>query len=113
MSKHRISLALVAVLISVPALAAAPQGHRFANGQCYYGQPAAATSNARVIDVSAAKYVNVAYGDTVAFKNGDKQFVWTFNGMDRVAVKLEMIAPSDFGRGEFTVYVPSDPLHRW
>ena len=114
MSKNSIRLSFVATLVSVPILAAAAaHGDRFANGESFYGQPGAASSNVRVVDVSSAKYLNVGYGDTVVFKNGAKQFVWTFNGMDRVAVKLEKIAPPDFGAGEFTVYVPPDPLHRW
>ena len=113
MSRSSIRLSFLATLVGVPILAsAAAQGDRFANGESYYGQPVAATSQALVVDVSKAKYFNVNYGDTVVFQNGGKQFAWTFNGLDRVAVKLEKIAPSDFGGGAFTVYVPVNPLHR-
>ncbi|CAG1019913.1 hypothetical protein BURC_04841 [Burkholderiaceae bacterium] len=113
MSKNSIRLFFAATLVSFPILAAAAaQGERFGNGESFYGQPGAASVNVRVVDVSKAEYLNVRYGDTVVFNNGAKQFVWTFNGMDRVAVKLGKIAPPDFGSEQFTVYVPPDPLHR-
>jgi hypothetical protein len=105
-------LAFVVVVSSAPLLAAAGDTKRFANGESLYGTPPTSTGNARVIDVNAARYLNVQFGDTVVFSNRDKRFAWTFNGLDRVAVKLEQIAPHDFGAREFTVYVPTDPSQR-
>jgi hypothetical protein len=105
-------LAFAVVFSSAPLLAAAGDTDRFANGESLYGTLPASTGNVRVIDVNAARYLNVQYGDTVVFTNGDKRFAWTFNGLDRVAVKLEQIAPHDFGARDFTVYVPIDPSQR-
>lgn len=65
----------------------------FMNGQSYYGQPTSQASAARVVDIASSGPINIAYGETVTFRNGGQQFSWTFNGLDRRAVDVAKIAP--------------------
>jgi hypothetical protein len=113
MSSRKTSLqTLVATVLFAPLLVGAAGPDTFRNGESIYGQPATTmtTRTGVVVDVTAAKHINVNYGDTVVFVNGDKRFVWTFNGLDRVRVKLGKIAPADFGTASMTVHVGQDPL---
>lgn len=111
MSKLKTTLrALVAAVLVTPLLALAAAPDTFMNGQSIYGQPGAGGSNARVVDVASAKYVNVEYGDTVTFTNAGKTFVWTFNGLSRRAVDVSKIAPDGFSDRGLVVYVGRNTL---
>ena len=83
------------------------------NGQSIYGQPAAVSSAARVVDLAQAPRPNIAYGETVAFRgDAGQQFAWTFNGLDRRGVGLAKIAPPGFGATSAIAYVGRDPSNR-
>ncbi len=86
----------------------------FRNGQSLYGQPAqqAQVSAVRTVDIAAARHLNVAYGETVTFRNEGKEFTWTFNGLDRRAVDLAKFAPPGFTSKPFLVHVAQNPLTR-
>lgn len=88
------------------------EAHRFANGQCIYGEPVANEAGARVVDVSAGNHLNVRYGETLRFVNGGKAFSWRFNGLDRRALDLQAIAPADFGAKPLELHVGRDPYGR-
>lgn len=82
----------------------------FLNGQSIYGQPAAGATPSRVIDLAKNQRSTVEYGETVAFKGADgKQFVWTFNGLDKRNVAIAEIAPRDFQVGQSSVLIGRDP----
>ncbi|MFY9510888.1 MAG: CzcE family metal-binding protein [Rubrivivax sp.] len=85
----------------------------FMNGQSIYGQPAASATADRQVDLAAATGINVAYGETVSFRNeGGQQFAWTFDGLDQRAVVVAKIAPAGFTAKAVTVYVGKNPLSR-
>ena len=84
----------------------------FMNGKSFYGEPTPQASAARVVDIAAARYVNVTHGETVAFRSGSQQFSWTFNGLGGRAVDVAKIAPAGFAAKPLTVYVGRDPLNR-
>ncbi len=100
------------VALGTVALSAAANTDTFANGQSFYGTPAMQPSAARVVDLTTAKHLNVAYGETVTFRNEGKEFSWTFNGLDRQGVSLAKIAPAGFTSKPFSVYVAQNPLTR-
>ena len=77
-STRLIQVAIIFGMASASAMAA----DTFANGQSFYGQPAQQADKARVVDVSTARHLNVAYGDTVTFRNefgGTRLTLYTFN----------------------------------
>lgn len=85
----------------------------FLNGQSIYGQPAAAPSSARVVDIAKTPSTNVAYGETVVFRgDAGQQFAWTFNGLDRRSVELAKIAPTGFGGKSAFVFIGRNPSNR-
>lgn len=105
---------LLASLVAAPLYAVAENGH-FRNGQSLNGQAAdaAKAGSARVIDLSTMKGSQIAYGETIVFKGADgRQFAWTFNGLDRRAVRLARIAPAEIEVGDAQVYVGPNPLTR-
>jgi hypothetical protein len=102
---HRLLLASV---LMAPVLASAECHDRYVSGQCLYGQSAVGAYASKVVDVSSAAYVNVRFGETVEFRNGNKQFAWTFDGQDRREVDLAKFAPADFGADRFKVYIGMD-----
>lgn len=111
MSKLKTTLrAIVAAALVTPLFAAAASSDTFMNGQSIYGQPGPGGANARVVDVSSAKFIAVEYGDTVTFTNAGKTFVWTFNGLSRRAVDLAKIAPAGFSDRELVVYIGRNTL---
>lgn len=107
-STRLIQVAIIFGMASASAMAA----DTFANGQSFYGQPAQQAAKARVVDVSTARHLNVAYGDTVTFRSEGKEFSWTFNGLDRRPVDLAKIAPAGFTGKSLNVYVAQNPLTR-
>ncbi len=113
MKRSAILLLLTAIASASPAVLSAPSP-TFMTGESIYGRPGQGASAAtRSVDLRAARYTNVGYGETVLFHDGQRQFAWTFNGVDLVSVPLMSIAPSDFNVPErFRVYVGRDPLRR-
>ena len=89
-----LSLILGAALAGSATHAAGPD--RFMNGQSFYGQPADAQADARVVDVANRGYVNAAYGETL-------RFVSTYSldeaarGLPRI-IEMQVI-PGDRGEG--------------
>ena len=110
--KNFLIAALLATGMTALSGIAAAKSDTFMSGQSYYGQPAAAGTPARVVDLATSDYLNVKYGETVNFVSGTKTFAWTFNGLSPRAVSLNKIAPPDFGAKPMTVYVAKDPLNR-
>lgn len=81
--------------------------------QSLIGQPAAAGTSARVVDLNTTKFANIAYGETVIFRgNGGNQFAWTFNGVGGKSWDLAKIAPTGFSDKPYRVYVSPNPLYR-
>lgn len=109
------SLLRIAALIAVatgPALAFAAN-ETFLNGQSLYGQPAAISAGALVVDLTQSPRMNIAYGETVVFRgDAGQQFAWTFNGLDRRAIELAKIAPAGFASKSAVVYLGRDPANR-
>lgn len=102
-------LALATLLASTPALSMATTHASFRSGASFYGQPAQSAMSDRVVDAAKARFINVAYGETVTFTDGGQRFTWTFNGLDSTRVALADIAPPGFGRS-LKVYVAQNPL---
>ena len=111
-SSSLLRLSAVLVVAAAPAVGFAAD-ETFMNGQSIYGQPAAVSSAARVVDLAQAPRPNIAYGETVAFRgDAGQQFAWTFNGLDRRGVDLAKIAPPGFGATSAIAYVGRDPSNR-
>ena len=104
--------AAVLLATAVPAIGFAAS-ETFLNGQSIYGQPAAASSAARVVDLAQVARPNIAYGETVIFLgDAGQQFAWTFNGLDRRGVDVAKIAPAGFATKGAVAYVARDPANR-
>ena len=84
----------------------------FMNGQSIYGQPAAQGAPVRVVGLAYTDRLNVAYGESVTFRSGAKQFSWTFDGLDHRAVDVNQIAPAGFVGKPVVVYVGRNPSNR-
>ena len=96
-SSSLLRLSAVLIVAAAPAVGFAAD-ETFMNGQSIYGQPAAVSSAARVVDLAQAPRPNIAYGETVAFRSdAGQQFAWTFNGLDRRGIDLAKIAPRGCG----------------
>lgn len=106
----KLGAAIVLATSALASLAASP--NTFANGRSYYGSPGGETANARVVELGALKYINVKYGETITFRSEGKQFSWTFDGLDQLAVELSKFAPLGFATKPLTIYVPQDPSNR-
>jgi hypothetical protein len=113
MKRSAISLLMTATISASSAVFAAPST-TFLNGESIYGSPGQGSSVAtRIVDLRNARHANVAYGETVLFQDGQRQFAWTFSGADLLSVPLKSIAPSDLNVPDrFRVYVARDPLSR-
>lgn len=106
----RLGAAIFLVASTTAANAAGPD--TFPTGRSYYGTLGGDPTASRVVDLGAVKHVNVRYGETITFRNEGKQFTWTFDGLDRLAVDLSKIAPAGFPIKALTIYIPVDPLNR-
>lgn len=111
-STRKFATATLVALSALPFATFAAGGDRFLNGQSIYGQPAAQGAPVRVVDLGSTDRLNVAYGESVAFRNGAKQFSWTFDGLDRRSVDVSQIAPADFAGKPLVVYVGRNPSNR-
>ncbi len=76
----------------LPLAGVAASGNTFINGQSLYGQPAAQGASVRVVDLASTDRLNVAYGESITFRSGARQFSWTFDGLDRRSVDVNQIA---------------------
>jgi hypothetical protein len=103
--------ALVGIAATIPAFANAACADTFPNGQCLYGEPARHAAHAETVDLAKTRSVDVPYGKTVKFVNGDKSFTWTFNGADERGLALAKIAPAGIDTRMANVYVGQNPLH--
>jgi len=111
-STRRLRTAAPVALSAFPFTSFAANGKMFMNGQSIYGQPAAQGTPVRVVDLGSTDRLNVAYGESVAFRCGEKQFSWTFDGLDRRSVDLSQIAPAGFAGKSLVVYVSRNPSNR-
>ncbi|MFT7772794.1 CzcE family metal-binding protein [Roseateles sp.] len=85
--------------------AGVPSSDRMANGKSIHGEVAAATPNARVVNVDAGKAINVNCGDVVTFQSAGKSFTWKFNSTAHRALDVREIAPQGFSDKKLMVYV--------
>ena len=75
--------------------------------------PATASSTTRVVDLTQTTRPNIAYGETVVFRNATgQQFAWTFSGLDRRGVDLAKIAPAGFATQDTIADVGRNPANR-
>lgn len=107
---YKLGAALLLTTYTVTSLAASP--NTFANGRSYYGSLGGEPTNPRVVEVGAQRYINVKYGETITFRSDGKQFTWTFDGLDQLAVELSKFAPPGFATKPLTIYVPQDLSNR-
>ncbi|MEW5834469.1 MAG: CzcE family metal-binding protein [Pseudomonadota bacterium] len=111
-STHRLRTAALVALGVLPLAGFAANGNTFMNGQSIYGQPAAQGAPVRVVDLASTDRLNVAYGESVTFRSGTKQFSWTVDGLDRRSVDVNQIAPAGFAGKPVVVYVGRNPSNR-
>lgn len=110
-SPTALSLTLGLLLIAGGAQAGTAQ-HSMTNGRSVHGTPASAQQDSRVVDVTQARTLNVACGQTVVFRRGDQSFAWTFDAVDHRAVKLASIAPPGFADQTLTIYISRNESER-
>ncbi|MBT9455355.1 MAG: CzcE family metal-binding protein [Burkholderiaceae bacterium] len=83
------------------------------NGNSLFGVPAVATAASKVFDVTkGAKALNIACGDVVNFRSGDKTFTWKFDVVNHQTVDLAAIAPAGFSTNSLKVYVSRNEAER-
>lgn len=111
-SKHVLNITACATLLAAATGSAFAAGDTYINGKSLYGQPMREAVNAKVVDISQAKKLNVRCGDTVTFVNGDKKFSWKFDVASHRAVDVAKIAPADFGAKAATVFVAPNEFER-
>ena len=111
-STLRLRTAALVALSVFPLAGFAANGGTFMNGLSIYGQPAAQGAPVRVVGLAYTDRLNVAYGESVTFRSGAKQFSWTFDGLDRRAVDVNQIAPAGFVGKPVVVYVGRNPSNR-
>lgn len=99
-------------LAAAPLASVAAGSEAFASGQSHFGQPTAPQATTRAVDLGSTSTINVAYGESVTFRNGGQQFTWTFNGLDRRAVDVAKIAPAGFPTKPLLVSVGRNPANR-
>lgn len=113
MNTTHLRLAAAAAAVAITFVAGSASAHTFMNGQSTYGEPAAAGSNARVVDVSSVSRLRATYGETLTFRSESGQlFTWTFNGLGQRAVSLAHFAPSGFTAKDVTIYIGKNPSNR-
>ena len=77
------------------------------------GMPAASAAANREVTIDAkTKYVNADQGDTIRFVSQGKSFTWNFDTLSLRPIELKEIAPKDFGAGNVTIYLETNPLYR-
>ena len=111
-STPRLRTTALVVLGVLPFTSFAAGADTFMNGQSIYGQPAAQGAPVRVVDLASTDRLNVAYGESVTFRSGARQFSWTFDGLDRRSVDVNQIAPAGFAGKPVVVYVGRNPSNR-
>lgn len=107
-----ISAVALGLLLAANVQAGPANSETLYNGQSIYGRAVTQPQNARVVDVSAQKSLNVDCGETVTFKKGTQTFSWKFEAADHRAVDLRAIAPAGFVDGPLKVYVSRSEAER-
>jgi hypothetical protein len=99
MKQRNVSLAALGLLVAVAAYAVAPlrlQGDLV--------PPNMATRSIRIDP--ATRYVNVRWGDTVAFLSNGKEFAYRFDGVPgETSFDLRRVAPPGIVDHEVTTYI--------
>ena len=106
------SAVLLGLLLAASAQAAPASPEKLYNGQSVYGREVAQAQNARIVDVSATKALNVDCGETVTFKKGTQTFTWKFETVGHRPVDLRAIAPAGFLNAPVMVYVSRSEAER-
>lgn len=96
---------MLGTLVLIATFSGASHAQTMLNGQSVYGRASAPDSSTRVVDLAAAKPINVTCGDTVTFVNGAQRFTWKFDVASHRAVPIASVAPAGFGTVEQVVYV--------
>lgn len=112
MNARKFAWSAVVATALTPLIATASEPIKNAGAPWMLGQQAPAAAGARVVDARSTKVLNVAYGETIVFVDGDKRFAWTFNGLDNRMVRLASVASPDFLAADLKVYVGKDPSTR-
>lgn len=106
------SAVVLGLLLAANVQAGPVSKEQLYNGQSVYGRVVAQPQNARVVDVSAQKSLNVECGETVTFKKGTQTFSWKFESVGHRAVDLRAIAPAGFADASLMVYVSRSEAER-
>jgi hypothetical protein len=100
------------LLLAGNVQAASASKEQLYNGQSIHGRTVSQVANARVVDVSAQKSLNVDCGETVTFKKGSQTFTWKFESASHRVVDLRAIAPAGFSDASLMVYVSRNEAER-
>lgn len=106
------SAIVLGLLLAANVQAGPANSETLYNGQSIYGRAVTQPQNARVVDVSAQKSLNVDCGETVTFKKGTQTFSWKFETVGHRPVDLRAIAPAGFVDSPVTVYVSRSEAER-
>jgi len=109
----KITKTLTAFAIAASAFALNAHAGIFDSTPKMYGQPAAAGSAQRTVEVNAGtKKVQVTNGETIKFVVNGQPFTWKFDLYHQEGVlDLATIAPQDIRADGVKVYVAEDPLY--
>lgn len=107
MKAHVALTALIAAMFALGSTSVMAQDNqREAANKGWLGKPVAeAAPEAKTVDVTKIKALNVDCGDVVTFRNGAKSFTWKFEVPNHGRVDLKAIAPTDFNVPAVSVYV--------
>ena len=106
------SAVLLGMLLAAGVQADPASPDKLYNGQSVYGREMAQSQNARIVDVSATKALNVDCGETVTFKKGAKTCTWKFETVGHRPVDLRVIAPAGLVDAPVMVYVSRSESER-
>ncbi len=113
-----VTAAVAGALLAIGGAQAATGGSASAgsdlmyNGKSVHGSAVAAPPTARQVNVELGKSLNVACGETVTFRKGEKTFSWKFESATHRAVDLRTIAPAGFTDKGLMVYISRNEAER-
>ncbi len=104
------------LLSSVVALLLSSAGLGTAQGAVrtdLLGEPAPLSAATRTVWVGPdTRWVNVTGGEVVKFVSGEREFAWSFNGIEMAgAIDLNQIAPRGALTHSVKAYVAQNPLY--
>jgi len=104
-------------LTTAALLIAATAGSAFAAGptstNADYGNPVAANSASRKVELQPGRAISVVNGETVEFTNGTQSFTWHFDAFPTTrSVDLSAIAPKELNVQGVRVYIQDNPLYQ-